>query len=90
VQMVWMAYFCAFTVAAFAGLRDRALLACLPWVGVLVLAGNVLRNSVLVALESQQAQVSEAMHQGVGLAVLVLVCSAVVAVVQGGRDAAHA
>jgi exosortase/archaeosortase family protein len=87
VQMVWMAYFCAFTVAAFGGLRDRALLARLPWVGVLVLAGNVLRNSVLVALESQQAQVSEAVHQGVGLAVLVLVGSAVVAVMQGGRDA---
>lgn len=87
VQMVWMAYFCACAVAAFSGLRDRQLLARLPWVGVLVLAGNVLRNSVLVALEAQHEQVSEAVHQGVGLVVLVVVCAAVVTVVRGGRDA---
>lgn len=86
VQMVLMAYFCACAVAAFGGLRDRQLLARLPWVGVLVLAGNVLRNSVLVALEAQQERVSEAVHQGVGLVVLVAVCAAVVAVVRGGRD----
>jgi len=87
VQMVWMAYFCACAVGAFGGLRDRQLLARLPWVGVLVLMGNVLRNSVLVALEAQHEQVSEAVHQGVGLVVLVMVCAAVVAVVRGGRDA---
>lgn len=87
VQMVWMAYFCACAVAAFSGLRDRQLLARLPWVGLLVLVGNVVRNSVLVALEAQHEQVSEAVHQGVGLVVLVMVCAAVVAVVRGGRDA---
>jgi len=87
VQMVWMAYFCACAVAAFGGLRDRALLARLPWVGLLVLAGNVVRNSVLVALEAQHEQVSEAVHQGVGLVVLLMVCAAVVVVVRGGRDA---
>lgn len=86
VQMVWMAYFCACAVAALSGLRDRQLLARLPWVGALVLLGNVLRNSVLVALEAQQEQVSEAVHQGVGLVMLVMVCAAVVAVVRGGRD----
>jgi exosortase/archaeosortase family protein len=90
VQMVWMAYFCACVVAAFCGLRDRVMLARLPWVGVLVLAGNVVRNSVLVALEAQREVVSDAVHQGVGLVVLVAVCAAVVAVMswgQGGRDA---
>lgn len=86
VQMVWMAYFCACAVAAFGGLRDRQLLARLPWVGALVLAGNVLRNSVLVVLEVQQERVSDAVHQGVGLVVLIAVCAAVVAVVRGGRD----
>jgi exosortase/archaeosortase family protein len=84
VQMVWMAYFCACAVAAFGGLGDRQLLARLPWVGVLVLAGNVLRNSVLVALQARQEHVSEAVHQGVGLVVLVAVCAAVVAVVSKG------
>ena len=59
----------------------------LPWVGVLVLCGNVLRNSVLVALEARLASVPEAVHQGVGLAVLALVCAAVVALMRGGSDA---
>lgn len=88
VQMVWMAYFCACAVALFTGLRDRVLLTRLPAVGVLVLAGNVVRNSVLVALEAQHAAVGEAVHQGVGLVVLVAVCGAVAAVMlRGGRDA---
>jgi exosortase/archaeosortase family protein len=87
VQMVWMAYFCACVVAAFSGVRDRAMLARLPAVGALVLVGNVLRNSVLVALEAQQSQVSDAVHQGVGLVVLVSVCAGVVWVMRGGRDA---
>lgn len=90
VQMVWMAYFCACVVAAFSGVRDRAMLTRLPAVGALVLAGNVVRNSVLVALEAQQAQVSEVVHQGVGLVVLLVVCAAVVGVMRGGRDAAQA
>jgi exosortase/archaeosortase family protein len=86
VQMVWMAYFCACVVAAWCGLRDGTMLRRLPWVGVLVLAGNVLRNSVLVALEAQGEVVGEAVHQGVGLVVLVAVCAAVAAVMRGGRD----
>ncbi len=87
VQMVWMAYFCACAVSAFSALRDRVLLTRLPAVAALVLAGNVLRNSVLVALEAQQGGVAEWLHQGVGLVVLVLVCVLVVVVVRGGRDA---
>ena len=93
VQMVWMAYFSACAVAAFLPLRDGAFVRRLPWVGVLVLSGNVLRNSVLVALEASQgsqgsqALVSEAVHQGVGLAVLAAVCAAVVMVMRGGDHA---
>jgi exosortase/archaeosortase family protein len=87
VQMVWMAYFCACAVAVFSGTRDSRFLRRLAWVGVLVLFGNVLRNSVLVALEATQPQVSEAIHQGVGLVVLAAVCAAVVAVMRGVDDA---
>jgi exosortase/archaeosortase family protein len=90
VQMVWMAYFCACAVALFAGLRDRVMLARLPAVGLLVLAGNVLRNSVLVALEAQQVAVPDSVHQGVGLVVLVAVCASVVAVMKKGDRDAHA
>ena len=87
VQMVWMAYFCACAVAAFQSTRDRVFVRRLPWVGALVLCGNVLRNSVLVALEATQVSVPEAVHQGVGLGVLALVCAAVVCVMRGGDDA---
>ena len=87
VQMVWMAYFCACAVAVVRPVRDGVFMRRLPWIGVLVLGGNVLRNSVLVALEATQAQVSEAVHQGVGLAVLAAVCAAVVMVMRGGDHA---
>ncbi|HZE92167.1 MAG TPA: exosortase Q [Rhizobacter sp.] len=86
VQMVWMAYFCACAVAAFGGLRDGQFLRRLPFVGLLVLAGNVLRNSVLVGLEASRSAVAETTHQAVGLLMLLLVCGAVAAVVLGGRD----
>jgi exosortase/archaeosortase family protein len=87
VQMVWMAYFCACAVAALKATSDRGLVRRLPWVGALVLCGNVLRNSVLVALQARQAVVPEAVHQAVGLLVLALVCAAVVALMRGGDDA---
>jgi exosortase/archaeosortase family protein len=86
VQMVWMAYFCACTMAALLDLSERRFFRALPWVGVLVLAGNTLRNSVLVMLEARQASVHYLLHEGVGLLVLALVCAGVVAIVRGGRD----
>jgi exosortase/archaeosortase family protein len=86
VQMVWMAWFCACAVGAFGDVSDRRWLRRLPWIGVVVLAGNVLRNSVLVALEAS-GDVPEAVHQGIGLAVLAVVCAAVVVLIRGGRDA---
>jgi exosortase/archaeosortase family protein len=85
VQMVWLAYFAACTVAAVAGVSDRRFMTRLPWVGLIVLAGNVLRNSMLVALEVRDAAVPEALHQGIGLVALAMVCAAVIAVMQGGR-----
>lgn len=86
VQMLWMAYFCACAVAAFGGLRDRRFIRRLPWVGLIVLAGNVLRNSMLVWLEARRAAVPEAVHQVVGLLVLGIVCAAVVLLMRGARD----
>jgi exosortase/archaeosortase family protein len=86
VQMVWMAYFTACTIAAFSGLRERRFLARLPWVALIVLTGNVLRNSVLVLLEARQAALSAAVHELVGLAVLAAVCGGVAAVMRGAGD----
>ncbi len=87
VQMAWMAWFCACAVAALAGRRDGAFLRRLPGVGVIVLAGNVLRNSVLVALEARPQGLAGALHEGIGLAVLALVCAAVIGVIGMGNAA---
>lgn len=86
VQLAWMAWFCACAVAAMVSLRDGDFIRRLPWIGALVLLGNVLRNTVLVALESRPQGLAEALHEGIGLAALALVCAAVVGVMaKGGR-----
>ena len=81
VQMVWMAYFCACAAALWAQQPNGVFLRRLAGVGAIVLAGNVLRNSVLVLLEAQPAPVAAWLHQGVGLMVLAMVCTAVVSLV---------
>lgn len=89
VQMAWMAWFCACAVAALLQRRDAAFVRRLPWIGLIVLAGNVLRNTVLVALESRPQGLAAALHEGIGLTALALVCAAVVGVMaserKGGR-----
>lgn len=77
VQMAWLGYFCALAAAGWVGLRDGALLRRLPLVGVIVLGGNVLRNSLLVALESRPQGLAEGAHAAIGFAVLSAVCAAV-------------
>jgi exosortase/archaeosortase family protein len=81
VQMVWMAYFSACTVAAWTALRDADFVRRLPLVGLVVLMGNVVRNAVLVALEARPQGLDATLHQAIGLAALALVCAAVVAIV---------
>lgn len=87
VQMVWMAYFCACTVAWWARLPDRVVAARVAGVGLIVLAGNVVRNSVLVGLEVR-GEAPAWLHEAVGTVVLALVCIAVVAIV-GRRSSAR-
>lgn len=77
VQMLWLGYFTACVVALCAARTDRSFLARLPAVGALVLAGNVVRNSVLVAFEAAEAPLASWAHDAVGLAVLALVCVAI-------------
>jgi exosortase/archaeosortase family protein len=73
VQMAWWGYFSACAMAAATRLGDAATLRRLPWVGLLVLLANVLRNSVLVALEARPEGLAGASHAAIGLAVLALV-----------------
>jgi exosortase/archaeosortase family protein len=81
VQMAWLAYFTACAAAAATGLSDAPFARRAAWVGAIVLLGNVLRNSVLVALESRPAGLGTAWHEAIGLGVLAVVCAAVLALV---------
>ena len=78
VQMAWIAYFVACGVAAMSAQRDAAFVRRLPLVGVLVLAGNTLRNGVLVALEARPQGLSAGAHEAIGLVALLVVCVLVV------------
>lgn len=77
VQMAWLGYFTACAAALWSGLPDRHVLARLPGVGLSVLAGNVLRNTLLVAAEGAGLPLPDWGHELLGLAVLGLVCAAV-------------
>ncbi len=90
VQMAWIAYFVACSVAALTAHRDAAFVRRLPLVGALVLVGNTLRNSVLVALESRPQGLSGGAHEAIGLVALLVVCALVVRVMYRKDDHAHA
>jgi exosortase/archaeosortase family protein len=77
VQMVWLGYFTACVVALAAGRENRAFLLRLPVVGVLVLAGNVVRNTVLVAAQASDTPLATWGHEAVGLVVLAVVCASI-------------
>ena len=77
VQMAWLGYFTAGATALWAGLADRTVLARLPLVGLTVLAGNVLRNTLLVAAEGAGRPLPAFGHELLGLAVLGAVCAAI-------------
>ena len=77
VQMAWCGYFVACVVALWVGRSNRGFLTRLPWVGLVVLGANVLRNSVLVAFEGAGIPLGEAWHQAIGLAVLAAACAEV-------------
>ncbi len=85
VQMVWMAWFCACAVACWRGLPDRVFAKRLPFIGVAVLAGNVVRNTLLVGLEARAVVVPAWQHEAIGMAVLGLVCAAVAGLVASAR-----
>lgn len=77
VQMAWLGYFTACAVALWAGRSDRAFVRRLPLAGLLVLAGNIVRSSVLIAFEGAGRPLVPWAHQALGLAVLAVVCGAI-------------
>ncbi|MGE0329111.1 MAG: exosortase Q [Ramlibacter sp.] len=77
VQMAWLGYFTACAAALWAAQPDRVILRRLPWVGLLVLGGNVLRNTLLVALEVSASAPGPLLHELLGLAFLACTCAAI-------------
>ncbi len=90
VQMAWFGYFAACASAAWTGLADGRFVRRLPLVGAAVLAVNVLRNSVLVALEARPEGLSSVAHQAIGLVCLAAVCVAVFELMRSSRSQRHA
>lgn len=81
-HMAWAAWFTAAVAAAWQRLDTRAFVVRLPIVGVLVLGANVLRNTVLVALESRAggpmpADANALWHDGTGLAAFTLIAGVI-------------
>lgn len=85
VQMVWLGYFTACAVALWARHGDRTVLTRLPAVGLTVLAGNIVRNSLLVAAEGAGRPLPGWGHEALGLAVLAAVCGAIALLMQRPR-----
>lgn len=77
VQMVWLGYFTACVVALGVHRGDRSFIARLPVVGLSVLAGNILRNSVLVGFEGAGQPLASWAHDVWGLALLAAVCGSI-------------
>lgn len=77
VQMAWLGYFTACVVTLYLRRSNRTFLTRLPVVSVLVLTGNVLRNTLLVAAEASGRQVPGWLHEAAGLTMLAVVCVAI-------------
>jgi exosortase/archaeosortase family protein len=73
VQLVWLGYFTACVTALLGGCGNARFLRRLPAVGGLVLAGNVLRNTALIALQADGKPVAAWLHEGIGLVTLAVV-----------------
>lgn len=80
VQMAWLGYFTACAVALACGHNNRSFLLRLPAVSALVLLGNVLRNTVLVAAQAAHTPLPAWGHEAAGLLVLGAVCAGIATV----------
>jgi exosortase/archaeosortase family protein len=77
VQLVWLGYFTACVTALMARHGNSRFLARLPAVGLLVLSGNVLRNTLLVVAQADGRPLANWAHEGIGLFMLAAVCATI-------------
>lgn len=67
IHMGWVAYFTACVAAAALHIPDGRFLRRIPFVGAAVLAGNIVRNTLLVIKEAQLVQWPECTHEAIGV-----------------------
>lgn len=89
VQLAWLGYCAACASALWHAIRDASFAARLPLVGLLVLAGNIVRNTALVVVESGVVDAPPWAHDSIGLAMLAAVTLLVVLLMRGGGNAAR-
>lgn len=74
IHMAWAAYFTACVAGTWLRLPDRTFLRRLPWLSLLIISGNVIRNTLLVIKESGMLPLPEWTHEGIGLLIFAGVC----------------
>lgn len=85
IHMGWMAYFTAFLTASLYSQPDRQLLKRLPWVGVVVITANVVRNTLLLIKEANLIILPDWTHEGIGVVVFIVTCSVVMRIIHHGH-----
>ena len=93
VQLAWLGYFTACCLALMRGLGTARFVSRLPWVGLCVLAGNIVRNWVLVATQADGQPLATWLHEGIGLLTIGMVVMGLSAIIQpkqaAVRDTRH-
>jgi exosortase/archaeosortase family protein len=80
VQLVWMGYFTACATALMSRRGNASFCARLPAVGLVILLGNVTRNTLLAATQADGVSLPDWAHQGIGLIVLAAVCAIIASI----------
>lgn len=77
VQMAWLGYFTACAASLYLARSNRSFLSRLPAVSLLVLAGNIVRNTLLVSAEASGRELPAWTHEALGLLTLAVVCGSI-------------
>jgi len=84
IHMAWAAWFTASVAGAWLRVAPAAFVSQMSRVGGVVIGVNVLRNTVLVALESRPAGLGDTWHEATGLLAFALVCLATIKLMSRG------
>lgn len=72
IQMAWAAYFTACLAGAWFHMSNRAFLRKLPLVSLIIISGNIIRNTLLVLKEAHYIALPEWSHSAIGLCIFMI------------------